>query len=30
MFSLSVLDEGRITPEMIEESKQAGKGYLRV
>ena len=30
MFSLSVLEEGCITPDAIEESKRAGKGYLGV
>ena len=28
MFSLSVIENGEITPTMLEESKRAGKGYL--
>ena len=28
MLSLSVIENGEITPEMLEESKRAGKGYL--
>ncbi len=28
IFSLSISDHGEITPEMLEESKRAGKGYL--